>query len=514
MSRSRSRQPANRLGYLWLGVGAVTSLFAVDGRWDVAPAAWLYGVFLLRYTRTRRPLIGFVGVWVASAVAAAFFLYESGLDVLGPVLLLCLTLSTVLTLPYLVDRLVAPRLSVASPLAATLVFPLSRVGAEYAIATLSPAGNIFGSLAATQHDNLPLLQVAAVTGSYGVTFLIAWFAAACNGAWEHRVSWPRIRTSALTYGILLALVVIGGGIRLAAFPPSATAVRVAGISPSASATAHRSTVLKGFTSLADAGQADPAVLRPIFAAVNDGLLAASEREARAGARVIAWPEAGAAILADDKADLITRAGTLARNHGVYLAMGLGVLNRQAPFLRNQAILLDPQGNIVWTYDKARPVPGLDDLMPGDGRVPTVDTPYGRLATLICFDADFPTLARQGGRHGVDLMLVPSNDWREFGGVHTRKATLRAIENGYSLVRPDSNGLAQTVDYQGRVLATSDYFTSDQQTMIAYVPTKGVRTIYGVVGDVFAWLCLAALALLTGMSVSMALRRKPARFTSP
>jgi apolipoprotein N-acyltransferase len=47
-----------------------------------------------------------------------------------------------------------------------------------------------------------------------------------------------------------------------------------------------------------------------------------------------------------------------------------------------------------------------------------------------------------------------------------------------------------------VLASSDYYTSDQQTMIAYVPTKGVRTIYGSIGDMFAWLCLAQLALLT------------------
>jgi apolipoprotein N-acyltransferase len=174
-----------------------------------------------------------------------------------------------------------------------------------------------------------------------------------------------------------------------------------------------------------------------------------------------------------------------------------VLNGQPPYVQNQAILIDPQGQLVWTYDKARPIPGMEELTPGDGRVPTVDTPYGRLANLICFDADFPDLARQGGRQNVDLMLVPSNDWREFGTVHTQKSTLRAIENGYSLIRQDTNGLAQAVDYHGRVLASSDYFTSDQQTMVAYIPTSGVRTIYATIGDVFAWLSVIALALLVG-----------------
>ena len=140
----------DRLGYLWLAIGAVLSLFAVHGRWDIPIAAWLSCVFLLRFVRTSPVLLGVAGVWVVGAVSAAFWLYESGLEVLDPTLLLCLTLSTVLVMPYLVDRLVAPRLAVMSPLLATFVFPLARVCCEYLNALFSPAGNIFGSLAATQ----------------------------------------------------------------------------------------------------------------------------------------------------------------------------------------------------------------------------------------------------------------------------------------------------------------------------------------------------------------------------
>ena len=57
-----------------------------------------------------------------------------------------------------------------------------------------------------------------------------------------------------------------------------------------------------------------------------------------------------------------------------------------------------------------------------------------------------------------------------------------------------------MDYQGRVLAASDYFTSDQQTMVAYVPTEGVPTIYATIGDTFAWLCCAGLAALALIGV--------------
>src|SRR5687768_18622821 len=102
VTRPAQSRSGHRQGYLWLAAGAVLSLFAVHGRWDLAPAAWLCGVFLLRYTRTRRPLAGFAGVWAASAVASVFWLYESGLSVLSPVLPLCLMLSTLVCLPYLV----------------------------------------------------------------------------------------------------------------------------------------------------------------------------------------------------------------------------------------------------------------------------------------------------------------------------------------------------------------------------------------------------------------------------
>jgi apolipoprotein N-acyltransferase len=67
--------------------------------------------------------------------------------------------------------------------------------------------------------------------------------------------------------------------------------------------------------------------------------------------------------------------------------------------------------------------------------------------------------------------VASNDWREIDPYHTQLHTFRAIEHGYSLVPQTSNGLAMTVDYDGNVLAGSDYFTTDQQSMVANVPPK-------------------------------------------
>jgi apolipoprotein N-acyltransferase len=187
-----------------------------------------------------------------------------------------------------------------------------------------------------------------------------------------------------------------------------------------------------------------------------------------------------------------------------------------PYLKDEAVLIDPSGTVVARYEKSHLVPfgEQNEVVPGDGTVPLVDTPYGRLSTAICFDADFPALMRQAGQGGADLVLLPSHDWQALDPEHTYDATFRAIENGYSLVRESAQGLSMTVDYEGRVLAASDYYTTDNQIMVASVPTHGVRTIYATIGDLFAWLCLLGLVALIGLALIQRRKLRSAAAVAP
>src|SRR4029078_1139596 len=84
--------------------------------------------------------------------------------------------------PFAVDRMLAGRVPAAL---ASLVFPLAWVAVEYANSALSPYGS-WGVFAYTQMDHLPLAQLLSVTGLWGVSFLIAWFASIAS-----RVALPR-----------------------------------------------------------------------------------------------------------------------------------------------------------------------------------------------------------------------------------------------------------------------------------------------------------------------------------
>lgn len=492
----KKRLPAAAVGWLLLGTAAAA--LGVHGRWDVAIAAWLYSLFLLRATRSSGVVWGIVAVLVATTGVAAYWLFESGLAVLSPFLLLLSLINMILAVPYLLDRLLFQRLGARSGLLATLVFPTARVLAEYAAGRLSPAGEVYGSLAVTQHGNLPVLQLAAITGGAGITFLLAWFASAGNWVFEQRASWPKIRTVVTTFSAVFLVVVVYGGVRLSLADPAQETVRVAGVSPARELAEQRSTVIDSFDSPEAIAAADPAPIRSVVAAANEDLLASTEREALAGARLVVWSEAAAQVYEEDASALLLQVGEIASQTGAYVLVGLGIYLHEAPYLRNQAILIDPTGAVSWTFDKAHPVPGMETYPGGDGQIRTTDTPFGRLSSIICFDANFPAVTSQGGVAGVDIMIVPGMDWLEFGRTHTEQVALRAVENGYSLVRQDAPGFSQAVDYQGKVLASADYFGMSQETMVANVPISGERTIYSRVGDLFIVVCLVCLVCLVGL----------------
>ena len=99
------------------------------------------------------------------------------------------------------DRVLVSRLS---GFAATLVFPFASSAFEFLTLWPNPMG-AWGSLAYSQFSSLHLTQVASITGMWGVTFLVSWFASAVNWIWEEGGDWPRIRRGvAMAQGMPLA----------------------------------------------------------------------------------------------------------------------------------------------------------------------------------------------------------------------------------------------------------------------------------------------------------------------
>jgi apolipoprotein N-acyltransferase len=167
---------------------------------------------------------------------------------------------------------------------------------------------------------------------------------------------------------------------------------------------------------------------------------------------------------------------------------------------NKFVLVGPQGQVVWDYIKATRVPGRGHIV-GDGQLPRFDSEYGVLSAGICFDLDFPRLMAQAGRMNADIVFQPADTWPEVKWLHARMGRLRAIEQGFTLVRSAREGVAMITDPLGRLIAMRDTDVGGIGVLVADVPMNaGIRTIYSRTGDVFAWICVGGLAIASAAPV--------------
>jgi apolipoprotein N-acyltransferase len=453
------------------------------GRWLAPLAAWIGPVLILRFTRDHKVGRGYLLVLAACIVAmmiaiGAFFSPPTGVFIV-------VLYGFLWSLPYLADRLVSPQLRGFS---GTFVYPLAATALEFLNIHTNPMGT-WGATGFTQYGVLPLMQLASVTGMIGITFLMGWFAALANWAWENRGRGGEVFRGIAAFGIVLAAVYVFGSLRLNLAPTSETdgTVRVAGIT--AKSTSEGKSDIRAL---------DVQPFRDVY-------FSETVREAQAGASVIVWPELAGFGPASNEPSLIARAQDVARQNRIYLAVSLltyypntGSDTGQPG--ENKLLLIDPTGAIVLEHVKYGGHILETYRINGDGTLKTVATPFGVLSGVICWDMDYPAVIQQSGQNGTGLMLIPSQDWLEIDPVHSHMAVFRAIENGMSIVRQTDAGLSIAADAYGRVLAQTDFFGSTDRTMVAQVPTKHVATLYTAIGRYFEWLCLVGFLVVTGRAL--------------
>lgn len=76
---------------------------------------------------------------------------------------------------------------------------------------------------------------------------------------------------------------------------------------------------------------------------------------------------------------------------------------------NSAVVVDETG-VRASYRKAHLWDGEKTwgFTPGDAGPPVVDTPHGRIATMVCYDLEFPEWVRLAALAGADLLCAPVN----------------------------------------------------------------------------------------------------------
>ncbi|CAI5993843.1 unnamed protein product [Closterium sp. NIES-65] len=212
----------------------------------------------------------------------------------------------------------------------------------------------------------------------------------------------------------------------------------------------------------------------------------TQQRARAGDTLILWSEAAVILLHAHEettllADLAAIATAASTNRTAVAAgpaagadpaalapfIGASYMKLISPTqFTNSFTLIAPSGTPILRYNKTHPVPSVEgNVLPGDGTLPVVDTPLGRLSVAICFDLQFPALISQAGRQGVDILLQPSWTWGAIGHVTFETDAVRAAENGLTLLRCSSIGVSGVVSPYYRTLAAQEGLDTGLLTMV-------------------------------------------------
>lgn len=146
---------------------------------------------------------------------------------------------------------------------------------------------------------------------------------------------------------------------------------------------------------------------------------------------------------------------LARAHGV--AIHYGYAERDGAAIYSSAACVSPEGAVLGRHRKLVIPPGFerDHFTPGAG-VRLFDYRGLRMATLICYDAEFPESVRHVAAKGAQLVLVPTALGAQWGWVAESMIPTRAYENGIYLAYANCAGSEHGFDYLGAsVIAAPD-----------------------------------------------------------
>jgi predicted amidohydrolase len=170
-------------------------------------------------------------------------------------------------------------------------------------------------------------------------------------------------------------------------------------------------------------------------------------------------------LAHERERFVEMMSSFARRHGVYISAGpIPVRGPGTSGIRNESFLFGPSG----AYDSQCKLHMTrfesEEWMvcPGD-HLKIFETSFGKLAITICYDVEFPELARVAARADVDVLLVPSCTDDRQGFLRVRYcAHARAIENQIYVVHSATVGSlpmvpAVSLNYgQAAILTPSDF----------------------------------------------------------
>ncbi|MBU4479696.1 MAG: apolipoprotein N-acyltransferase [Candidatus Omnitrophica bacterium] len=331
----------------------------------------------------------------------------------------------------------------------------------------------WGLLGYTQYKNLTLIQIADITGVWGISYLLAMSNTALSQIFvlRRRTPW---NNPAIVVPLLLAAIFYGYGaycLHLNRQGPDITVSIVQG-------------------NIAQEIKWDPDYATAIIEKYRQlSIIAAEEKP-----DIIIWPETSVPGYLLDEPQLYSSVVELAQRLKTHLLVGSPREDYETRRYYNSVFLFSPDGHLQKFHDKIHLVPfgeyipykkilwfladfPIADFSAGKKHtvfpLPAAGRPNTSFSVLICFEDLFPFLVKRFRDKGAQFLLTVTNEaWFKNSTEppqHTAISVFRAIENRCWFIRCANTGVSCFIDPKGVIrkkveLSNKDVFVPGIATM--------------------------------------------------
>ncbi|ACU59974.1 apolipoprotein N-acyltransferase [Chitinophaga pinensis] len=368
---------------------------------------------------------------------------------------------------------------------AVFAFPLYFTAFEYLLFRFSADGTA-ASIAYSQMNFLPIIQVAAIGGILAITFIITLIPSYIAFAYYYAKN-----KTALLYLSVVCLPLVIGTLAFGYLRPAHTAA-------AGTIKIGMATIPEGLHNTS--GEPDAAkdsIATALYLYQIDSL-------AQQGVQVVLLPERVLSIDKHSEKEMMQQIQAAAARNHIYLITGYTNLREDIAY--NSALVVDNKGHLLSDYNKRHLVTGFEQQFTPGKTLGMFQLEKVPAAVAICKDLDFQAYIREYGKQAPRVLFVPAWDFIVDDWLHCRMALLRSVENGIPQVRAARTGLLTINDCYGSV--SSEFSSAHRQSaaLVGVVSLHTVDTFYTRYGDWLGIVSLIAAGLLILLTYTISLFR--------
>lgn len=332
-------------------------------------------------------------------------------------------------------------------------FPVLFTASEFIMLNVSPEGSS-SSIAYSQMNFLPIIQVACITGILGITFIVCFIPSAIAFGWYFRFQKKKCLPLIIVSISLIAIVLMFGIIRI-------------------NNKAEINSFKAGLVILAE--QYHDVSKHPDFKKSLQTIRQYADeinKLADSGAQIIVVPERAININDSVNTEAISILSNTARQKHIYIVMGYTNLKSETE--RNSALVINSEGDVIADYNKVHLIAGLENRFTPGNNIGLFSFNKIQAGLAICKDLDYPDFINRYGKSNIHFMVVPAWDFVVNDWLHSRMSILRGVENGFSMIRTARQGRLTISDCYGRVTYEANGSKGQQTYLLGKVSIENKK----------------------------------------